>query len=109
MKGSINDSRVIATVSCRYVEELQTPGFGFGFDGILRARSGDLAGILNGIDTREWDPAHDPFLTEPFTADDLAGKKAAKLAVLHRYRLPADDGSMKRPLVGMVSRMVDQK
>src|SRR6266850_2061190 len=78
MKGGINDSRVITTVSRRYAEEIQTPELGFGFDGILRARSGDLAGILNGIDTREWDPAHDPFLPKPFDVDDLSGKKAAK-------------------------------
>src|SRR5712692_6202329 len=53
MKGGIHDSRVITTVSRRYAEEIQTPEFGFGFDGILRARRDDLVGILNGIDTRE--------------------------------------------------------
>jgi len=109
MKGGIVDSRVITTVSRRYADEIQTPDFGFGFDGILRARSGDLVGILNGIDMNEWDPAHDPFLPAPFSADDLSGKQAAKLAVLRRFGLPADDRTAKRPLVGMVSRMVDQK
>jgi starch synthase len=109
MKGGIVDSRAITTVSRRYAEEIQTPEFGFGFDGILRARRTDLVGILNGIDIREWDPAHDPFLPKPFDADDLSGKQEAKIAVLRRYGLPTDQQTVKRPLIGMVSRMVDQK
>jgi len=109
MKGGIADSRVITTVSRRYAEEIQTPEFGFGFDGILRARRADLVGILNGIDTAEWNAASDPHLPKPFTADDLSGKRDAKIAVLQHYGLPTDRASLKRPLVGMVSRMVDQK
>ena len=100
---------MITTVSPRYAEEIQTPAFGFGFDGILRARAGDLVGILNGIDVVEWDPARDPFLPTPFDAGDLAGKRDAKAAVLGRYGLPAGEPAMARPLIGMVSRMVDQK
>src|SRR6185295_3276242 len=69
----------------------------------------DLAGILNGIDTREWDPARDPFLPKPFDAGDLSGKHEAKIALLSRYGLPTDEATCTRPLVGMVSRMVDQK
>ena len=109
LKAGIVDAAAVTTVSRRYAEEIQTPAFGFGFDGILRARAGDLVGILNGIDVREWDPARDPFLPAPFSADDLSGKRAAKLAVLQRYSLPADEAALARPLVGMVSRMVDQK
>src|SRR5437762_6255012 len=109
MKGGIADSRIITTVSRRYAEEIQTPEFGFGFDGILRARRDDLVGILNGIDTKEWDAASDPHIPKPYSADDLSGKTEAKAAVLRRYGLPADRAAMKRPLIGMVSRMVDQK
>ena len=109
LKGGINDAKAITTVSRRYAEEIQTPAFGFGFDGILRARAADLVGILNGIDTSEWDPAHDPFLPKPFDAGDLSGKRDAKVAVLGRYGLLADEAALKRPLIGMVSRMVDQK
>lgn len=109
MKGGINDADFVTTVSHRYAEEIQTPDYGFGFDGILRARRADLAGILNGIDAREWDPAHDPHLPVPFHAKDLSGKRAAKIALLKRYGLPADEATLARPLVGMVSRMVDQK
>jgi len=109
LKGGINHAEIITTVSRRYAEEIQTPELGFGFDGILRRRRDDLVGILNGIDTGEWDPAHDRFLPRPFDADDLTGKSAAKAEVLTRYGLPADADTLKRPLVGMVSRMVDQK
>jgi len=109
LKGGINDAAVITTVSPRYAAEIQTPAFGFGFDGILRARSADLVGILNGIDTAEWDPARDPFLPTPFHAADLSGKRAAKTAVLQQYSLPSDAAALTRPLIGMVSRMVDQK
>ena len=76
---------------------------------LLRARSADLVGILNGIDTKEWDAASDPHIPKPYSADDLSGKTEAKAAVLRRYGLPADRTALKRPLIGMVSRMVDQK
>jgi starch synthase len=109
LKGGINGARIVTTVSRRYAQEMQTPELGFGLDGVLRARAADLVGILNGIDTREWDPSHDRFLPQPFDAGDLAGKRAAKTAVLTRYGLPADAAMLERPLIGMVSRMVDQK
>jgi starch synthase len=109
MKGGITDSRAITTVSRRYAVEIQTPELGFGFDGILRARRDDLVGILNGIDTVEWDPSRDRFLPSPYDAKNLAGKKDVKRAVLRRYGLPVDGAAVKRPLVGIVSRMVDQK
>jgi starch synthase len=109
LKGGITDAEIITTVSPRYAEEIQTLELGFGFDGILRARRGDLVGVLNGIDTREWDPAHDPWLPGPFDADDLSGKRDAKIALLRHYGLPTDEATCTRPLVGMVSRMVDQK
>ena len=109
LKGGINYSDIITTVSPRYAQEIQTPELGFGFDGILRQRRADLVGILNGIDTKEWDPAHDAYLPEPYSADYLSGKKAAKAAVLARYGLVADEAAIKRPLIGMISRMVDQK
>jgi starch synthase len=109
LKGGINDADLITTVSRQYAREIQTPEFGFGFDGILRRRSADLVGVLNGIDTKQWDPLSDPYLPLPFGPEDLSGKTAAKREVLARYGLPVDDATMKRPLIGMISRMVDQK
>ena len=116
MKGGILDARTITTVSPRYSKEIQTPEFGFGFDGILRERRDDLVGILNGIDTEQWNPERDRFLPRPYSAASLADKAASKEAVLARYHLSqragagaGDNDTMSRPLVGMISRMVDQK
>jgi starch synthase len=108
LKGGIVFSRVITTVSPRYAGEIQTPEYGFGFDGILRNRSDDLVGILNGIDYDHWDPARDPFLPEPFDASHLDRKQASRRAVLEAFGLPPDPEA-RRPLVGMISRLVDQK
>jgi starch synthase len=109
LKGAINDADIIATVSRQYAREIQTPELGFGLDGVLRRRAADVIGILNGIDVSTWDPSHDPFLPRPFSFDDLSGKEAAKREVLTRYALPTDERTMVRPLIGMISRMVDQK
>ena len=109
LKAGINFSRVVTTVSPRYAEEIQTPELGFGFDGILRARRSDLVGILNGIDYDQWDPARDPYLPEPYNAANPAGKAAAKRTVLATYGFPDTAETVERPLVGMISRLVDQK
>jgi starch synthase len=109
LKGGINAAEVLTTVSPRYAREIQTPEFGFGFDGILRVRSADLVGILNGIDVAEWDPTTDRYLPKGYSAENLDAKRASKIAVLERYSMPASGDALARPLVGMVSRMVDQK
>ncbi len=109
LKGGVMNADAITTVSPRYAREIQTPEGGQGFDGILRSRSDRLAGILNGIDTRQWNPASDPSLPQPFGIDDLSGKIAAKRAVLQRYALPIDEATLARPLIGMISRMTGQK
>jgi starch synthase len=108
LKGGIVFSRLISTVSPRYAEEIQTPEYGFGFDGILRSRAADLVGILNGIDYDRWDPARDRYLPEPFDAARLDGKRAARRALLEAVGLPEDDAGA-RPVVGLISRLVDQK
>ncbi|HSU69622.1 MAG TPA: glycogen synthase GlgA [Tepidisphaeraceae bacterium] len=109
LKAGINFSRIITTVSPRYAEEIQTPALGFGFDGILRARQSDLVGILNGIDYDQWDPARDRNLPEPYDATHLDGKAAAKREVLAIYGFPDSEEVRARPLIGMISRLVDQK
>jgi starch synthase len=109
LKGGIVFSRKLTTVSPRYAEEIQSPELGFGFDGLLRERRADLIGILNGIDYDRWDPAHDPNLPEPFCASNLEGKQAAKRKVLEVYGLPGTAETLARPIVGMISRLVDQK
>jgi starch synthase len=109
LKAGIVFSQLITTVSPRYAQEIQTPELGFGFDGILRERGADLIGILNGIDYDHWDPGRDPHIPRPYSADDLKGKEAAKRELLERYGLPARADALARPVVGLISRMVDQK
>ncbi|MCC7034834.1 MAG: glycogen synthase GlgA [Acidobacteria bacterium] len=109
LKAGVNVADAVTTVSPTYAEEIQRPEYGYGFDGVMRARRDHLTGILNGIDTDEWDPRRDPHLPQPYDRDDLGGKAAAKRMLLGTYRLPMDEEAMARPLVGMVSRMVDQK
>jgi starch synthase len=110
LKGGIMFSRLITTVSPRYAQEIQSPELGFGFDGILRHRSASLVGILNGIDYDQWDPARDAYLPEPFDASNLGGKAAAKRLLLELSGLPAADEIVRaRPLIGLISRLVDQK
>jgi starch synthase len=109
LKGGIMFSRTITTVSPTYAREIQTPEYGFGFDGILRYRAADLVGILNGIDYDQWDPARDPNLAVPYDASSLEQKRETKRVVRETYKLPIDEQALGRPMVGMISRMVDQK
>jgi starch synthase len=109
LKGGINTASLVTTVSRRYAEEIQTQEFGSGLSGVLRRRRDRLVGILNGIDTAEWNPANDLALPAPYSADRLGPKVSAKRALLARYGLPADEDAVARPVVGMISRMVGQK
>jgi len=109
LKGGVVFADLVTTVSPTYAQEIQTPELGFGFDGILRERSLDLVGILNGIDYDQWDPERDLNLPVPFSASKLAGKGAAKRRVLEAFGLPRTLEARRRPLVAMISRMVDQK
>jgi starch synthase len=106
LKTGIVFSELITTVSPRYSREIMTEGLGCGLDGVLRGRQADLLGILNGVDTSEWNPATDPALSHHFNADDLAGKAATKAALQKSFGLPAVAG---RPLFATVSRLADQK
>jgi starch synthase len=109
LKAGIVFSRLVTTVSPRYAEEIQTPELGFGFDGIMRSRHDDLVGILNGIDYDQWDPERDPHLPEPYCASNLVGKAAAKRRLLETFAVAASRETAARPVVVLLSRMVDQK
>jgi starch synthase len=106
MKAGIVYSRAITTVSPRYAEEIRRPEFGEGLDGLLRARSASVHGILNGIDTEVWNPTTDPHLPTRYGAGALAGKRACKQALIGELGLRI---SPDTPLVGMVTRMTAQK
>ncbi len=98
----------INTVSPNYAREVQNdPAMGFGLDGVLRARSKNFCGIVNGIDTDIWDPEIDPILSVGYDASESArGKLAAKLALQQQCKLTQDEN---KPLIGIVSRLDYQK
>ncbi len=97
----------ITTVSPTYAEEIQTPEYGYGLDGLVAHRRADLTGILNGIDTNEWNPATDVWLESHYNAQQLKGKHAVKAALKKRLHLISDQRD--RPLIGMISRLTHQK
>jgi len=116
LKAGIVWSDAITTVSPTYAREIQTPAFGFGMDGLLRARSNLLTGILNGVDYGAWNPETDPYIPARYSADDLSGKLVSKLALLEEMGLPAgaqppgsERAHAQRPVIGIVSRLVEQK
>jgi starch synthase len=106
MKGGLQFSEVLTTVSPQYAREIQGPEMGYGLDAVLRSRSGDLVGILNGVDYGEWDPGHDRHIAAPYSSGDLSGKRKCKLDLLQRMGLPKEPDL---PLVGVISRLVAQK
>jgi starch synthase len=109
MKAGINFADAITTVSPTYAQEIQRPDYGYGLDGVIQNRRDALVGILNGIDHEEWNPAADPFLPAPFDIDRLEAKAASKRALLEAFGFTITDALLARPVIGMVSRMVDQK
>ncbi len=109
LKGGIVFSDSITTVSPTYAREIQTKEYGFGFEGVLATRSDDLHGILNGIDVDRWDPRRDPYLPEPYDESALERKDAAKRAVAELINGTTSFEPDRRPVVGIISRLVDQK
>ncbi|MBI3329287.1 MAG: glycogen synthase GlgA [Nitrospinae bacterium] len=107
LKAGVVYADLINTVSRRYSQEIQTPEFGFGLEGILRYRADDVHGIQNGVDYSEWSPETDRLIVARYGRMDLSGKQACKRDLLQAFRLPLH--LMNAPLVGMVSRLVDQK
>lgn len=107
----IRHADLLSTVSPTHAEEIQQSEYGMGLDGLLRQRSGDLVGILNGVDYDEWDPAVDPYLPHNYSPDDLSGKRRTKHAVLADAGLGGDGlgRDWAAPLLGVVSRLTAQK
>ncbi len=103
--GGIRLADVVVAVSPNYAAEITTPHGGFGLDGPLRERGDRLVGILNGIDTHEWDPQTDVHLPKPYSSVDLGAKASTRSELLARYEL-IDGGG---PLLAMVTRLADQK
>jgi len=106
LKGGIVYSSAVNTVSPTYAREIQTHELGFGMDGVLRHRSKDLFGVLNGIDTHIWDPRIDPFIAARYGPDTLDAKLTNKRALKQRLGL---EGPHEVPLAAIVSRLTHQK
>lgn len=104
MQAGLGFAARVTTVSPSYAAEIQRPEYGYGLDGTFRHVRGRLVGILNGLDTTEWDPASDPLLPRPFGASDPSGKAASRQALRQRLGLPEAP-----PVLGVVSRLAEQK
>ncbi|MDR5683295.1 MAG: glycogen synthase GlgA [Armatimonadota bacterium] len=106
LKGGLVFADLLSTVSPTYAREIQTPEFGCGLDGVLRERAHDLYGILNGADYTVWDPWVDELIPARYSAADLSGKAVCKAELQREFGL---DPAPEAPLLGVVSRLTDQK
>lgn len=106
LKAGLFYADQITTVSPTYAEEIQREPLGMGMQGLLATRRADLTGILNGIDEQAWDPRTDPHIEQHYDADRLEGKRVNKAALQRRMDLDVDADA---PLLGVISRLTDQK
>ena len=105
LKAGIACASAVTTVSPTYAEEITTPAFGMGLEGLISARKDVLHGIVNGIDTEVWNPETDPLLAAPFSAKKLDGRAANRAAIEARFGLQADGSA----LFVLISRLTGQK
>ncbi len=106
LRTGIISADYITTVSPSYASEIQTPQYGYGLEAELQKRRENLFGIINGIDTDTWNPQTDPLLTQHFSITSLQGKALLKQELQKHAGLPEDAAI---PLIGIVSRLVEQK
>jgi starch synthase len=106
LKGGIIFADILNTVSKKYSEEIQTPEFGSGLDGVLHTRKGDLYGIVNGIDYDEWNPERDPYIPATYDVDHLNNKGTCKAELQKAFGLPENSAI---PVISSISRLADQK
>lgn len=106
LKAGLVYADAVAVPSPRYAQEVQTPEHGWGLEGVLRARAGDVHGILGGLDTEAWDPGRDPYLAAPYGPEDLAGKRACRDDLLRAAGLPAGP---EAPLLGWLGPLTEAR
>ncbi len=106
LKGGILFADRVTTVSPRYAQEIQTPEFGCGLEGVIQTRVDDLSGLINGVDTAVWNPVDDGLIPARYSAGDLAGKRTCRSELLSQCGL---DPSFGGPVFGMVCRLTEQK
>ena len=105
LKAGLISADVLTTVSYTYAKEILMREFGYGLEGVLQKRGKDLYGVLNGIDYTEWDPSRDKFLPKRFDMKNREGKRECKKQLVKEASLDR----VERPLIGIVSRLSDQK
>ena len=106
LQGGVSSADMITTVSPTYAHEIQTPEGGFGMDGLLRVRHEVIRGIVNGADTKEWNPEVDKRIPFNYSVKDMSGKAKCKAELQKRMGLPVNPNV---PVFGIVTRLVDQK
>jgi starch synthase len=107
LKGALVHSDFVTTVSKKYSQEIQTTEYGFGLEGVLRARAATVTGILNGVDYDEWSPLTDKFAVAKFSPQDLGGKRQCKQDLLNAFGIANAGANV--PVIGIVSRFAAQK
>ena len=107
LKGALVVADYITTVSRKYSQEIQTPEYGFGLEGVLRERTSTVTGILNGVDYSEWNPQTDKFTAAHYMPENLTGKQECKRDLLKEFGIHGADA--KLPVIGIVSRFASQK
>ncbi len=105
LKGGLQCSWAITTVSPTYAQEIRTPEFGMGLDGLINARQGGVHGIVNGIDTGVWNPETDRQIAKTYSAKAMSNREANRRALAQRFKLDRDGG----PVFAVVSRLTWQK
>ncbi len=105
LKGGLASATAISTVSPTYAQEICTPEYGMGMDGLLRERRAALTGIINGIDTNDWNPLTDKLIAARYDATGMASRAQNKRALEGKFDLDVDDGLLH----GVVSRLTTQK
>lgn len=107
LKGGLLFADYVTTVSRKYAKEIQTAEYGCGLEGVIQSRGNRVSGILNGVDYSQWNPETDTNIAATYSAKLMDGKKLCKKDLLAAFQLPAEN--VKRPVIGLVSRFVDQK
>ncbi len=105
LKAGLQCAWAITTVSPTYAQEIRTPEFGMGLNGLINARQGQVHGIVNGIDADVWNPETDARIAKPYSAKNMAGREANRKALAKKFKLDDGDG----PVFAIVSRLTWQK
>ena len=106
LKAGLLFADILTTVSPSYCREIQTEEHGFLMDGVLRLRSKDLHGVLNGVDDKEWNPNHDSLIPSHYSSQDLSGKQTCRKKLIQRFALDPDS---PRPIACVITRLSHQK